>query len=111
LCLETLSRKKTGDVLMHAAKDYIQRNLSRDLGIDELADHLGISASYFSLLFKQHYGSTFVEYLTAERMEIAKSMLLLTDKSVTEIGRSVGYAERRYFSKVFQKCTGEIPSE
>jgi two-component system response regulator YesN len=44
-------------------------------------------------------------------MELAKSMLLLSDKNVTEISKSVGYTERRYFSKVFQKYTGEIPSE
>lgn len=107
----TAMGKKNGDVLMHAAKDYIRRGLSRDLGIEEVARAVGISASYFSLLFKQHFGSTFVEYVTAERVEMAKSMLLLTDKSVTEISRLVGYSERRYFNKVFQKLTGEIPSE
>lgn len=109
--MTTALGKKSGDVLMHAAKDYIHRHLSRDLGIDELAEVLGISASYFSLLFKQHFGCTFVEYVTAERVDIAKSMLLLTNKSVSEIGRLVGYAERRYFNKVFQKLTGDIPSE
>lgn len=111
ISLDASAGKRTGDVLMHSAKDYISRNLAHDLGVEELADYLGISASYFSLLFKQHFGSTFVEYLTAERMEMAKSQLLLTNKSVTEIGRSVGYAERRYFTKVFHKITGEIPSE
>jgi two-component system response regulator YesN len=110
LSLETSERQKTGERLMHIAKDYIDRNLSRDLGIDELAGHLGISASYFSLLFKQHFGVTFVEYVTSERVELAKSLLLLTDKSIADIGRSVGYAERRYFNKVFHKVTGELPS-
>ncbi|MNC36628.1 HTH-type transcriptional regulator YesS [compost metagenome] len=98
-------------MLMHAAKDYIHRNLSRDMGGDEVAGALGISASYFSLLFKQRYGVTFVEYVTSERVELAKSLLVLTDKSVTEISRAVGYSERRYFNKVFQKLTGELPSE
>lgn len=110
LSLETTERQKTGDRLMHIAKDYIDRNLSRDLGVDEVAGHLGISASYFSLLFKQHFGVTFLEYVTAERVELAKSLLLLTDKSIADIGRSVGYAERRYFNKVFHKVTGELPS-
>jgi len=103
--------KKQGHVMMHAAKDYIHRNLARDMSIDELSDFLGISSSYFSMLFKGHFGCTFVEYVTSERIELAKSLLLMTDKSVTEIGRSVGYVERRYFNKVFQKLTGEIPSE
>jgi len=110
LSLETAERQKTGDRLMHIAKDYIDRNLSRDLGVDEVAGHLGISASYFSLLFKQHFGVTFLEYVTAERVELAKSLLLLTDKSIADIGRSVGYAERRYFNKVFHKVAGELPS-
>jgi len=110
LSLETTERQKTGDRLMHIAKDYIDRNLSRDLGVDEVAGHLGISASYFSLLFKQHFGVTFLEYVTAERVELAKSLLLLTDRSISDIGRSVGYAERRYFNKVFHKVTGELPS-
>ncbi len=110
-CQDNAASAKPGDVLMHAAKDYIHRHLPKDLGIDEVAESIGISSSYFSMLFKQHFGSTFVEYVTAQRIELAKSMLLLTSRSITDIGRSVGYAERRYFTKVFQKLTGMIPSE
>lgn len=110
LSMESAMHRKSSENLMLAAQDYIRRRLSDDLGIDELAGHLGISASYFSLLFKQHFGETFVEYMTRQRMEMAKSLLLMTDKSITEIGRSVGYAERRYFTKVFQRYTGDIPS-
>lgn len=109
-CLAVQAGKKTADRLMEAAKDYVDRHLTRDLGVDEVADHLGISASYFSLLFKRRFGMTFVEYVTSERIEMAKTMLLLTDRSVAEIGRAVGFAERRYFTKVFQKRTGERPS-
>ena len=110
-CRGNAASAKPSDTLMHAAKDYIHRHLSRDIGVEEVADALGISASYFSMLFKQRFGATFVEYVTAERIGLAKSMLLLTSRSVTDIGRAVGYAERRYFTKVFQKQTGEIPSE
>lgn len=111
LSLDSVMRKKTSDVLMLNAKDYIERNLSADLSIDALADYLGISGSYFSLLFKQHVGETFVEYVTKQRMEMAKSLLALSDKSVTQIGQMVGYVERRYFTKVFNKYTGMLPSE
>ncbi|RKP55116.1 response regulator [Cohnella endophytica] len=109
--LESVMRKKTSDVLMLSARDYIERNLSAELSIDLLADYLGISGSYFSLLFKQHIGETFVEYVTKQRMEMAKSMLALSDKSVTQVGQMVGYAERRYFTRVFSKYTGMLPSE
>ncbi|REK65401.1 MAG: two-component system response regulator [Cohnella sp.] len=109
--IDSAMKKKTSDVLMLAAKDYIERNLSSDLSIDLLADYLGISGSYFSLLFKQHFGETFVEYVTRQRMEMAKSLLALSDKNVTAVGQMVGYSERRYFTRVFSKYTGMLPSE
>lgn len=111
LSLDSVMKKKTSDVLMLSAKDYIERNLSTELSIDALADYLGISGSYFSMLFKQHFGETFVEYVTKQRMEMAKSLLAISDKSVTQIGQMVGYAERRYFTRVFSKYTGMLPSE
>ncbi|SDD71094.1 two-component system, response regulator YesN [Paenibacillus sp. UNCCL117] len=111
-CLQTSAgRRKTPELLMASARDYIHKHLSQDLGLDELAQHLGISCSYFSLLFKQQHQETFLEYLTRERMELAKQMLLSSDKSVTQIGKLVGYAERRYFTKVFHKYEGMTPSE
>ncbi|WP_409341573.1 response regulator [Paenibacillus sp. MBLB4367] len=110
-CLQVVVGKKSSVVLMISAKDYIDKRLSADLGIEEVADYLGISSSYFSLLFKQHYGITFVEYVTKLRMETAKSLLVMSDRSVAQIGEAVGYLERRYFTKVFQKYTGMTPSE
>ena len=104
-------RRKSPELLMASARDYIQKHVARDLGVEELAQHLGISNSYFSLLFKQHHQETFLEYLTRERMELAKSLLLHSDKSVTQIGKLAGYAERRYFTKVFHKYEGMTPTE
>lgn len=109
--LRVVVGKKSSVVLMISAKDYIDKRLAADLSIEELADYLGISESYFSLLFKQHYGMTFVEYLTKLRMETAKSLLVTSDRNVAQIGESVGYIERRYFTKVFLKYTGMTPSE
>ncbi|SEC67394.1 response regulator [Paenibacillus sp. GP183] len=109
--LETALSKKTSELLMISAKEYIHRCLSSDIGVEEVADHLGISNSYFSLLFKAYFGETFVEYVTKQRMEQAKSMLRASDKSIAKICSLVGFAQRRYFTKVFQKYTGMTPSE
>jgi YesN/AraC family two-component response regulator len=108
---ESALSKKTSELFMISAKEYIHRCLSTDFGVEEVADHLGISNSYFSLLFKAHFGETFVEYVTKQRMEQAKSMLRTSDKSIAKICALVGYAERRYFTKVFQKYTGMTPSD
>nr|WP_245251952.1 response regulator [Paenibacillus sediminis] len=103
--------KKSSELLMISAQEYIQLHLGTDFGIDDIAEYLGISCSYFCLLFKNHFGETFVEYMTKQRIEAAKRLLLKTEKSIAQIGAGVGYHERRYFTKVFQKYTGMTPSE
>ncbi|ANS74957.1 hypothetical protein AWM70_10395 [Paenibacillus yonginensis] len=105
------SSRKPAEQLMMVAGDYIARHLGGDFGIEEVADHLGISCSYFCLLFKNHYGETFVEYVTRQRMEAAKKQLATSEASITQIGQGLGYQERRYFTKVFQKYTGVTPSD
>ncbi|NBI27574.1 response regulator [Chengkuizengella marina] len=110
-CLDKICNKKSSDVLMISAGDYIQHHISTDLSVDELSSHLKISPSYFSLLFKQHFQMTFIEYVTKQRMDLAKSLLIMTDHSITKIGKMIGYVERRYFTKVFQKNEGLSPSE
>lgn len=109
--LQAGDRKKPAELLMEQAEAFMRERYAADFGIEDVASKLGISPSYFSLLFKQHFGETFLERLTKLRMEKAIGLLLHTDKSVSDISRSVGFAERRYFTKVFQKFTGEIPSE
>lgn len=109
-CASELPRRTAGE-LVASARDYIAARLDKDLGIEEMADQLGICSSYFCQLFKSHFGVTFVEYVTRERMESAKAMLTGTDRSIASIGAAVGYRERRYFSKVFHKYYGMKPSE
>ncbi|MNO54672.1 putative response regulatory protein [compost metagenome] len=105
------SAKKTPDQLMNQAAQYISERLNSDLGIEEVANKIGISSSYFCLLFKNRFAMTFVEYVTLQRMEAAKFMLASSDKSIAAISAGVGYQERRYFTKVFQKQTGMTPKE
>lgn len=109
--VENDSTKKTTEQLMDTAVQYITEHLNSDIGIEEMADKLGISCSYFCLLFKNRFAMTFVEYVTFQRMSAAKFMLANSDKSITTIGSGVGYQERRYFTKVFQKQNGMSPKE
>ncbi|WP_442603552.1 response regulator transcription factor [Paenibacillus sp. KN14-4R] len=109
--MNTRINRKPSDTFMLSAKEYMNKNLASDFGVEEIADYIGISCSYFSLLFKQQFGETFLEYLTRQRIELAKSILLMSDKSITQIGKMVGYAERRYFTRVFLKFTGMTPTE
>ncbi|GAB6931048.1 hypothetical protein JCM10914A_50310 [Paenibacillus sp. JCM 10914] len=93
------------------AKAYIERNLSKDLSLDEVADMLGLNPSYFSQLFKQMTDETFVQYRIKKRMEKAKKLLAIPHYKITDISFEVGYADHPHFTKTFKKVTGRTPSE
>lgn len=99
-------------VLLEKAQAYIDQNYQDpDLTIQKLADHLFISASYLSLIFKKEAGQTFLKYLISVRLEAAKAMLRDPETKVTEVAEKVGYPDVSYFSYFFKKNFGVSPRE
>lgn len=97
--------------IVERAKDYIDRNAHQDLKASEVAAWLKITPSYFSLLFKQHEGRSFTEYVNELRIERAKSYLSETHDRVFEIADKVGYKDYKYFVSVFKALTGVTPTD
>jgi AraC-like DNA-binding protein len=93
------------------AKQYIALNYQNPLRLDDVAQHVGLSAPYFSIKFRKCTGSTFVEYLTGLRMERAKELLLSTNRKVLDIATAVGFQDARHFSRIFKKYMGVLPTE
>lgn len=92
-------------------KEYVEQNFAQDLTLDFLAKKFFINACYLSQLFKKELNCNFVDFLTAIRIEEAKRLMLHTDLKVYEVGTRTGYNNPRYFSQVFERFTGETPSE
>ncbi|RUS42441.1 response regulator [Cohnella sp. AR92] len=94
------------------ATEYIEEHYAEEkLSLQDLCRHTLMSTSYFSLVFKQATGETFIEYLTRVRLEKAKEMLLTTTLKFYEIAAKVGYADPNYFSILFKKHTGSSPRD
>ncbi len=89
---------------------YINENYSEDLSLEDASKMAMLSQAYFSFLFKQITGKTFVEYKNSLR--VAKAIDLMRDKSmsITDICYTVGFNDTAYFSKIFKKDTGISPS-
>ncbi|NHN28520.1 response regulator transcription factor [Paenibacillus agricola] len=113
LLLDALKQKRKGRVKdpMEEAKKYIETHLSREISLEEVADQLGLNASYFSQLFKQMTGETFVQYRIRKRMDKAKKLLEQPHYKIIDISYEVGYADHPHFTKTFKKFTGLSPSE
>lgn len=98
-------------MIVRQVLDYVERHYHEDLGIDEVADVVGLSCSHFCVLFKQETGFTFLEYLTKYRIDKACSILRNSEVKVYQIAPLVGYQDPRYFTQVFKKVVGKTPSE
>lgn len=109
--LETMQEEKVYNIQIQEALVYVEEYLHRSLSMKEIADHLHLNASYFSVLFKEQTGITFSEYLTRRRIQRAKELLLGTTLSITEISERVGYQTAKYFIKVFRERENMSPSQ
>ncbi|KRE47268.1 response regulator [Paenibacillus sp. Soil724D2] len=105
-------RTKVSQAQMEAAVAYIHANYADEqLSLQQVCNHIYMSMSYFSALFKPHTGETFVEYVTRYRLDKAKEMLAASQLKTYELAAKVGYSDPQYFSVIFKRNTGMTPKE
>lgn len=98
--------------LIDTAKQYLAEHFeSNEISLNTVAAQVGVSSSYFSSIFKQETGQSFVEYLTKLRIDKACELLRCTTLRTSEIGERVGYNDPHYFSATFKKVTGISPKD
>lgn len=106
------NRKNYGEHQAMLALQYINEHYSdADLTLQKLCKTLSISVSYFSSVFKNHTGMTFVEALTKQRMEHALELLKNPTMKTYEAAERCGYSDSNYFSSIFKKTTGKTPRD
>lgn len=110
--LEELARSRENDTVrpIRLAKQYIQNHFHEQITMEEVSSEVGLSAAYFSVLFKKAEGEGFAKYLINLRVEEAKRLLRETNDSVAEICRRVGYNDLKHFTHTFEKVTGVKPA-
>lgn len=90
---------------------FLQHNLAEDMSLNRLSEEFHLSPQYISQLFKSEIGVNFLAYLTNQRMEKAKRLLISTSLGISEISIQCGYADYRVFTKTFKKNIGITPSQ
>ena len=104
-------REASTTSFVSSAVDYVAAHYAdTDIGVETVCTELGVSAAYFSTVFKKETGKTFISYLTDYRMERAVELLLTTSDRTYIIAEKVGYADANYFSYVFKKQFGMSPT-
>ena len=96
---------------MQKAELFIRENLTRKISLGEIARVAGLSAPYFSTIFKEEMGENLSSYVNRQRVEKASKMLLETDVALSEIAASCCFQDQSWFSKIFKSFTGISPGK
>lgn len=96
------------DKCVHYILDHIGDS---NLSVTDVANHIYLNPIYLNRVFKKKKGTNISQWITKERMELASTLLLTTDKAAIDIAYQVGYNNYPYFSTVFKKYFGVTPSQ
>lgn len=96
-------------VRMKPVIDFISKNFSDKLYIEMLADMIGVSADYFTKMFKDSFGKTPIDYINSLRINKSMQLLYETEQSMSEISDAVGFCNANYFHKIFKQYMDTSP--
>ncbi len=99
----SLSVKKTQSMIHEFYADGIT--------LSEIADRLNLTQEYLGSQFHKEVGENFSTYIRNYRLSKAKELLIGTQLKQYEIAEKVGYADAKYFARVFKECVGMSPAE
>ncbi|MFC4320590.1 AraC family transcriptional regulator [Litchfieldia salsa] len=93
------------------SKELIIHNLSTVYTISALAEKAKMTPNSFARAFKKQEGISPKEYIIAQRIKAAKT-LMLQNKGITakEIALKVGLQDEFYFSRIFKQKVGQAPT-
>jgi AraC-like DNA-binding protein len=97
--------------VLRRAERYIWENYTRKISLNEIAKASGLSAPYFSTIFKEEMGENLSSYLNRLRVEKAATLLTETGKPLNEIASVCGFEDQSWFSKIFRSFTGISPGK
>lgn len=89
---------------------YVEAQYQNPISLATLAKSLGYETCYFSKLFHKLFSMRFNDYINIYRFNAACTMLLESDRSVTEISYACGFQSVRTFNNTFKRLAATSPS-
>lgn len=100
-----------GTSQLQQALIYIEHHFRAPLTLKQVARQAHLSSNYFSHCFHREVGMTFQRFLQQKRLQFARSLLLASELSITEICFRSGFNTLQHFEKVFRQQYGAAPRE
>jgi len=90
-------------------KHNFDSNYQNSFSLDALEKEYHISKYRICREFTEYFDASPIHYLNHKRIEVAKEVLINTDKRINEIGRMVGFENTNHFIRLFKQQTGVTP--
>ena len=97
--------------MVQMIEQFFRDNLARELSLNDVTTHVGMSSRTLSRNFAQITGETVMERLQTLRLQQAATLLAETEDSLTIIGNAVGIPEPSYFCRRFKKHFNMTPAQ
>ncbi len=94
---------------IYAATQYMQTHFHEKITLEQVAQRVFLSPSYFSRVFKRELGQPFSGFLNSLRIKKSKELLQSTQLKLIDIALAVGFDDQSYFTKIFKKEMGITP--
>ncbi|MBW5445749.1 response regulator [Cohnella sp. CFH 77786] len=104
-------RPRDASAVIAKIQAFIQDNLHKELGRDDIAAAVYRNPAYLSRMFRKETGLSLTDYIAQIKIERAKRLLVETNDKVSNIAEGLGYLHFSYFAKLFKKMTGITPQE
>lgn len=92
-----------------SVKELIQERLQNPPNLNEISRTIGINEYKLKGGFKEIFGTTIFGYIREERLKLAYSLLIDTEKPIGEIADELGYSSQQHFSNAFKKKFNQSP--
>ena len=102
-------REKPGGDPVAVVVSYIHQHIQEDISLGDLAGLVYLNEQYLTRVFKKATGMSILEYITEERLRLARELLTGTDYPINRVADTVGYNNYSYFTRIFKKNTGLTP--
>ena len=105
------ARTDARSYLIRRVNRYVEEHLADDVSLVGIGDHLGLSASYLSRLYKEVAGISLNRYIADRRISAAKRLLADETIKMQSIAEQTGLRSASYFTHYFKRYTGSTPQE
>lgn len=98
-----------GHLLVKRFYQLVEENYQKNIGVNQYADMLAITANHLTQTLKQLTGRTSNEVISSKQILEIKRLLVHTSLTITQIADKLNFADQSYLTRYFKKVTGHTP--